>query len=177
MLLMKLKFRLTAFVAILTIAGHISGCGYALVGRGTSLPPDVKSVSIQTFANKSGEPGLDIIVTGALRDEFTMDGRLAVDDSGGADSSLTGVIESYSLQPVAYRSTGEASEYNVNLDMTVTHKSTRTDRTLLKQRVSVNWRYVAEGTITASEGQRLLATKEAARKAAETLLSLVIEAF
>ncbi len=177
---MTLNFRLNVFALLalaVAIAGSVSGCGYGFVGRGSALPPDVKSVSIQTFANKSGEPALDIIVTGAVRDEFTVDGRLAVDDSGRADSTLTGVIESYSLQPVAFKSTGEASEYNVRLAIAVTHKTTRPEKILLKQKVNVDWRYVTQGTITASEGQRLLATKEAAKKVAEAVLSLVIEAF
>ena len=134
-------------------------------------------MSIGAFQNKSGEPELDIIVTSAVRDAFTLDGRLVVDDSGRADSSLAGVIESYSLQPVAFKSNGVASEYNVTLGISITHKTSRPEKILIKQRVSVDWRYVAQGAITASEGQRLLATKEAAKKAAEALLSLVIEAF
>ena len=177
---MTLISRLKAFAPLavaVAVAGSVCGCGYGFVGRGSALPPDVRSITIHTFDNKSGEPGLDIIVTGAVRDEFTADGRLTVDDSGRADSTLTGVIESYSLQPVAFKSTGEASEYNVSLSISVIHKTTRPEKILLKQKVSVNWRYVTQGTITASEGQRLLATKEAAKKAAETLLSLVIEAF
>jgi outer membrane lipopolysaccharide assembly protein LptE/RlpB len=163
--------------AVVAIAGSVSACGYSFVGRGSALPPDVRSITIHAFENKSGEPGLDIIVTGAIHDEFIADGRLAVTDSGRADSTLTGVIESYSLQPVAFKSTGEASEYNVSLGISVTHKATRPDRVLVKQKVSVDWRYVTQGTIIASEGQRLLATKEVAKKAAEALLSLVIEAF
>lgn len=180
---MTLNSRLKAFAPVLrlaaavTVVGYISGCGYALVGRGSALPPGVKSVSIPTFQNKSGEPELDIIVTSAVRDAFTVDGRLVVDDSGRADSTLTGVIESYSLQPVAFKSNGVASEYNVTLGVAITHKSARPEKILIKQRVSVDWRYVAQGTIATSEGQRLLATKEAAKKAAEALLSLVIEAF
>jgi outer membrane lipopolysaccharide assembly protein LptE/RlpB len=175
-LISRLKPLAPLAVAV-AIAGSVCACGYALVGRGTALPPDVKSVSITIFQNKSGEPELDTIVTGAVRDEFTIDGRLAVDDSGNADSTLTGVIESYSLQPVAFKPNGVASEYNIRLVIAITHKAARPERVLLKQKVSVDLRYVAQGTITASEGLRLLATKEAAKKAAEALLSLVIEAF
>ncbi|MBF0293524.1 MAG: hypothetical protein HQK86_15360 [Nitrospinae bacterium] len=167
----------TSLVVTVAMAGSLCACGYALVGRGTALPPDVKSVAITTFENKSGEPELDTIVTAAVREEFSIDGRLVLDDSGNADSTLTGVIESYSLQPVAFRANGVASEYNVRLLISVIHKATRSDKVLLKQKVKVDWRYVAQGTITAAEGQRLLATKEAAQKVAEALLSLVIEAF
>lgn len=177
---MTLNLRLKAFAPLsvaVALAGSVSGCGYGFVGRGSALPPDVKSVAIPTFVNKSGSPELDIIVTAAVRNEFTVDGRLAVDDSARADSTLTGVIESYSLQPVAFTSNGEASEYNVSLGIAVTHKTARPEKILLKQKVSVDWRYVTQETITASESQRLLATKEAAKKVAETLLSLVIEAF
>jgi outer membrane lipopolysaccharide assembly protein LptE/RlpB len=181
---MTLIFRSKSFApqvlrlaVVVAIAGHIAGCGYALVGKGSALPPGVKTVSIPTFQNKSGEPGLDLIVTSAVRDAFTMDGRLAVDDSGHADSTLTGVIESYSLQPVAFKSNGVASEYNVILGITITHKAQKPEKILIKQKMIVDWRYVAQGTIIASEGQRLLATKEAAKKAAEALLSLVVEAF
>ena len=87
------------------------------------------------------------------------------------------MIVKYWLKPVTFKSTGEASEYNVSLGIAVTHKTARPEKILLKQKVNVDWRYVTQETITASEAQRLLATKEAAKKVAETLLSLVIEAF
>ncbi|MBI4665813.1 MAG: LptE family protein [Nitrospinae bacterium] len=155
----------------------VAGCGYALVGKGSALPQDVRSVSIPLFENKTGEPELDSIVTRAVKDEFIRDGRLKVDDSGAADTLLVGSIESYSLQPVAYSSDNVATEYIVSLDIQITHRYARREKTLTKQRVAITWRYVSQSAIAAAESQRLAATEDAAKRAAETLVSVVVEAF
>jgi len=166
------KLLLMAFVSAL-----IASCSYSLVGRGSSLPPGLRSISIPLFVNKTGQPDLDTIVTTAVKNEFIRDGRLKVDDSPEADSELTGEIVGYGLQPVAFDSSNIATDYAVSLTLNVTHTETSTGKTLVKQSVAVNWRYVSSGVITSAESQRVLATEEAAKRAAESLVSLVIEAF
>lgn len=163
--------------AIVTVAAVLSSCAYSLVGRGSALPPGVRSVSIPMFENKTGQPDLDTYVTTAVRDEFVKDGRLKVDDSQAADSILSGQITGYGIQPVAFNSSNIATEYAIGLAMTVVHKESVTGKTLTRQTVEVNWRYVTGGDVASSESQRILAVREVAKRGAQSVVSLVIEAF
>lgn len=154
-----------------------ASCGYTLVGRGSSLPPGISSVSIPMLENKTGEPDLDTQVTEVVKDEFIKDGRLKVDDSGGADSELKGSIVRYSLRPLAYDSDRNVTEYMVELVIDIKFIDKHSGKTVLKQPITTNWRYVVDKSITEAESLRQDATKTAAKQASELIISLVIESF
>ena len=84
----RARFPLFALVAVLLFAG---ACDYSLVGRGSSLPPNVANASIPVFENKTGEPDVDTIVTRVVKDEFINDGRLKIVESPSASSSKTAI--------------------------------------------------------------------------------------
>lgn len=155
----------------------LPACGYALVGKGSSLPADVKSVSIPLFENRTGEPDLDTIVTRVVKEHFIRDGRLKVESVGAADTKLSGVVESYNIRPLAYDEANNVTEYMVNMAVSVTHSYTRTGELLKKERINTNWRYVVDPSITVTESQRLDAIESAAENVAESVVSLVIESF
>lgn len=76
-----------AFFAL--AASVFSGCGYALQGGGTVLPPDVKNIYIPKAENESTELGLADLVTDALRDQFDSYGAVTVvDKQSQADAVL-----------------------------------------------------------------------------------------
>lgn len=166
--------RLALFFLLLSFA---AGCGYALVGTGSSLPPGIETVSIPLFENKTGEPDIDTIITAVVKEEFIKDGRLKVDDSAAADSELVGVILGYGLRPLAYDAENNVTEYMVNLSLRVTHIGKPGGKVITSQTVNTNWRYEVDPSITAAESQRLDAVKTAAERAAESIVSLVIESF
>lgn len=69
---------------------------------GASLSPDVKTVSVDYFANRASlvNPNLSQSFTEALKDKFTSEAGLELVKSGG-DLDFTGTISSYRLSPVA----------------------------------------------------------------------------
>ncbi len=74
------------FVSIIVT---LAGCGYALQGGGTVLPPDVKNIYIPKVENESTELGLSNLVTDALRDQFDSYGAVTVvDKQSQADAVL-----------------------------------------------------------------------------------------
>ncbi|MGK7345858.1 MAG: LPS assembly lipoprotein LptE [Candidatus Nitrospinota bacterium M3_3B_026] len=166
--------RLALFFLLLPFA---AGCGYALVGTGSSLPPGIETVSIPLFENKTGEPDLDTIITAVVKEEFIKDGRLKVDDSAAADSVLAGVILGYNLRPLAYDAENNVTEYMVTLAIRITHIDKSNGETITSQRMNTNWRYEVNPSITASESLRFDAIETAAQRAAESIVSLVIESF
>lgn len=67
----------------------LTGCGYALQGGGTVLPPDVKNIYIPKAENESTALGLSDLVTDALRDQFDSYGAVTVvDKQSQADAVL-----------------------------------------------------------------------------------------
>lgn len=74
---------------------NFSACGYTFRGGESVLPPDVKTIFVPIVRNATTEPGIDIILTEALRDEFERYGVLQVTESrGGADAVLEATIQS-----------------------------------------------------------------------------------
>ncbi|VAX25366.1 hypothetical protein MNBD_NITROSPINAE04-945 [hydrothermal vent metagenome] len=152
-------------------------CSYSLVGRGSSLPADVRSVNIPIFRNFTGEPDIETIVTRVIRGEFIKDGRLKVDDSSSSDSTLTGEIRSYTLKPLAYDQDNNVTEYLVTLSIFLVHKNNHTGKILQKRKVDTTWQYPVDPSISLAESLRQNAIETAAFQASDTIISLIIESF
>lgn len=82
------------FLSVFSIfAALLVGCGYGFRGSESALPPDVTAVYIPLMKNLSTEPGLEITLTEALRDEFERYGVLTVvERRNEADAILQGTI-------------------------------------------------------------------------------------
>src|SRR6476646_11993272 len=95
----------------------LDGCGYGLVGRGSSsnfLPPTVKTIEVPAFVNKTTRVELEQRVTQAVADEFVSRGRLRlVTGPAEADVILRGSIDSFGIFPIAFNAQGRATQYQV----------------------------------------------------------------
>lgn len=92
----------------------LSGCGYALVGKGNFLPADAKTVHIPTFVNRTTRVELEQRVTRAVQDEMVSRSALKlVSEPEGADLLVKGVITMFGLNPVAFDEQGRATQYQV----------------------------------------------------------------
>ena len=60
-------------VLVLTQPCGCVGLGYRL---GSSLPPDIRSVYVPVFVNRTGEPRVETEATRAAKQEFQRDGTL-----------------------------------------------------------------------------------------------------
>ena len=64
----RLAFARRAGVALLSFAAlAVAGCGYALVGRGSTLPPEVKRVYLKPLENQTTRVQVDQILTPTRR--------------------------------------------------------------------------------------------------------------
>lgn len=171
----KTLLRRLLICVLLIVPVAVSSCGYALVGRGSSLPPGIKSVEIPQFKNLTNEPDIDTIITRAVIDGFIKDGRLEVKSK--ADSALKGKILGYELRPVAYDDENNATEYVVSLTLKIVHTEKGTQKVLAKQTFNTEWRYQVDQSIFVAESLRLDAVKEAAERASDSIISIVIESF
>ncbi|MDH5509738.1 MAG: LPS assembly lipoprotein LptE [Nitrospinota bacterium] len=140
-----------------------------------ALPPDIRTITIPVFKNSTGEPDIENVVTRSVKDRFIQDGRLSVVDSA-ADSVLYGVVAGYGLRPLSYDDQNNVTTYLAELNVSVIHK-TASGHLLSRRRVDTKEVYKVDASLAGSESQRNEALKKSASTAAESILSLVVEAF
>jgi len=97
---MNVAIKKTALVFVSLIILFSCKMNYSF--SGASLSPDVKTVSVDYFLNRSSlvNPNLSQSFTEALKDKFTSEAGLELVKSGG-DLDFTGTISTYRLSPVA----------------------------------------------------------------------------
>jgi outer membrane lipopolysaccharide assembly protein LptE/RlpB len=107
--------RLCGEIVFLFLLIFLFACGYQLVGKETHVPSGMTSLAIPTFVNKTLEPGIEIQFTEAFLQDFIFDRRVKILDRDAADSTLEGVIKSFSIQSVSYDRSGQVLEYQTNI--------------------------------------------------------------
>lgn len=115
-----MKIPLRSFLACVTAAVVFTGCaGYQL---GSMLPPDIKTVYVPTFVNRTREPLLEVETTQAMITQLQRDGSLRVADEANADSLLEVVLRDYRIDPVSYQGDDRTSarEYRIVLTADIT---------------------------------------------------------
>lgn len=105
------------FVALaLVVATATAGCGYALAGRGNTLPSNVRVIGVPTFVNESTTPEIEREITDAVLAEFGSRGSLRAEPTDeGVDAVLRGTITTVRPVPMAYNSAGQATRYQLHV--------------------------------------------------------------
>lgn len=100
----------------------LSGCGYALVGKGTITDPSIKKIGVPTFKDGTGKAGLDQKITQRVTEELLKRGRFdVVPTATGVDAVVEGELLTYSVVPVGFSEDGtganrtQASRYAISL--------------------------------------------------------------
>jgi len=108
-----------------------SGCGYALAGRGSFLPTDIRVVGIPQLMNRTTFFDVEQILTEKVRNEFIGRGKYQVlTETPGADAVLSGAVTSIFVQPAALTDLQQASRYLFTLTMTVQFTDARTNEVI-----------------------------------------------
>ena len=154
-----------------------SSCGYHLSGYGSTLPPNIRTVSIPVFKNSSSEPNIQREVTDAVRRAFTSDGRLKVADAKKADLIMRGTLTDYQLRAVAFNSEDSAEEYIVRIGVQITAYNRIKKKIIFEQKFTTQWNYRATSNVVGSQLEKFLALREAFDDLAGRLVSITIEQF
>ncbi|HYH45830.1 MAG TPA: hypothetical protein VEG34_09095, partial [Thermoanaerobaculia bacterium] len=81
----------------------LTGCGYALVGRGSNLPPDIQEVYLRPLENRTPRTQVEQFLTRAIADEMVTRQRFSLVSSlEGADAELSGAVVSFNVTPVTF---------------------------------------------------------------------------
>jgi Lipopolysaccharide-assembly len=88
----------------------LPGCGYSLSGRGSFLPPSIRTIGVPLFTNRTNLYEIEQRVTEKVRAELTGRGRWTVRPTAdGVDALLTGEITAANLTPSAFNEQQQAT--------------------------------------------------------------------
>ncbi|HEU4369719.1 MAG TPA: LptE family protein [Methylomirabilota bacterium] len=113
---------------LLTLA--IGGCGYTL--RGT-LPAHINTVSVPIFRNRTQEPAIESLITRAVVEGFSTNGRLRVVGSEQADAVLDGEIIGYSVGSIAFDADANVRLYRLVVTVNLRLRDMRQKTVLFQQ--------------------------------------------
>lgn len=179
------KARLQLALTLVVLACSVSGCGYALAGRGSFLPAYIRVVGIPQLQNASTFFQVEQVLTEKIRTEFIGRGRFTVLSSAeGADAVMTGAVTSITVQPVGFTEQQLASRYLFVLTMRVEFTDARTNQVLWSNdALTFREEYeLSTRSNTALEGATFLSQERSsfdriADDVARTVVTAIVEAF
>jgi len=107
--------------AVVLLCLLLAGCGYNLAGTNTSLPADVRTISVGKIDNRSREFGLEKSLGFVFEQEALRRGLIRVaNDPGAGDAVLSGTIRSFDTYPVSFDANDQALQYEATLVVDLT---------------------------------------------------------
>lgn len=171
-------------LAIALLAVMSSGCGYALAGRGSSLPDYIRVIGVPLFKNATAIFDVDRIITERVRTELIGRGSYrVVPETAGVDALVEATITSVRLSPATFGENRQASRYNITITARVTFRDLRANKEIWSNpSVSFTDQYEITNESSAADaaaffGQETNAVTRLASDFARTVVSAMLEAF
>ena len=155
-------------------------CGYALVGRASSLPPDIRAVYVAPLQNKTTRAQLEQFLTTALTDELVTRRRFTiVRTADAADAQLQGAVTQFRVTPVTFNTDGRATEYEITIVAAMRFERTDAEAAVVWE----NDRYLFRETYEIDESAEDFFDREneaifqASQRFAESMVADLLEGF
>lgn len=157
----------------------LSGCGYALVGRGSNLPADIRNVYIRPLDNRTPRSQVEQVLTRAIAEEMVQRQRFSVvGGAEGADAELSGAVVFFGVTPVTFDQSGRATEYEISLTAQIAFKRMGQDEPIWStDRYTFRETYPIEASNVDYVDLEDDAIERAAERFAETMVSDLLEGF
>jgi hypothetical protein len=171
--------------AVLLVGLWVSGCGYALAGRGVFLPDRITTVGIPLLENTTAFFDVEQVITEKIRTEFIGRGRYEVVATDiGTDAVLSGSITAVSVQPVGFSDQQLASRYQFTVTLQVAFTDSLTSE-ILWQNASLTYsdeyELSTDGSVAIEGGQFLDQASNAFDRisddVARAVVTAILEAF
>jgi outer membrane lipopolysaccharide assembly protein LptE/RlpB len=114
----------------LLLAVLLGGCGYTVNG---TLPSHIKTVAVPIFENRTPEPAIEGLITRAVVEAFSTNGRLKVVSRDQADAVLDGVITSYNISSIAFDKDANVRQYRLLVTLSLRMRDLRRNTMLFQQ--------------------------------------------
>lgn len=170
--------------AAVLLSAAVSGCGYALAGRGSSLPSYIRTIGVPAFTNKTTVFEMERILTTAVRDELIGRGSYkVVPEREGVDGLLTGEITTATLAPTGFTEERQASRYVLTITAAIEFRDMKTNKVIWENRaMAFTEEYEATSDAPTTDaaaffGQETNAVERVSRNFAKSVVSSIMEAF
>ena len=154
------------------------GCGYGLAGRGSTLPPNIKVIRFQTLSNQTSLAGVEQRMSGEVARELAARGHFRVQsEAAGADAELTGTVTRFDFYPVAFDTSGRATQYQVAVTARVALTSLPDGKPIWENPAYTfreNYSFEGAGSYVDRQNETI---DKVAEKFAESLVASLLEGF
>jgi outer membrane lipopolysaccharide assembly protein LptE/RlpB len=156
----------------------LAGCGYQLSGQAGTIPGNLQSLSVPMFTNATIVPGLEQLITRAVRTQLQRDGRVRLGTEASSAAQLRGAVTRYGLAVLATDPSDFILEYRAEVEVHVMVEDRQQRQTLLDQKLVIITDYVVSSSqIVPNEIARERAMQAAARETGERVVSLLLDQF
>ncbi len=154
-------------IIIVTCLVSFTSCGYRFAGS-EGLPQGIESLFIQLIENKTTEPGIDIVVTNELKNEFIRKYRGVLVDREMAAAILSGSVVGIRTETVARRGALTALERSVSMTIDLKLNTSGNERVWFAKGITSSDTYtVVSGDKETTERNKRKALKDLAERIAE----------
>jgi outer membrane lipopolysaccharide assembly protein LptE/RlpB len=155
------------------------GCGYALVGKGTNIPDNIKKIYVAPLENGTRRSEVEQILTRALAEELVTRKRFTlVNDAAQSDAVLNGKVVGFDTSPLTFDDQGRATEYQITITASMVFRDRVADKVLWQNN---SYSYKESYTVNPSEQQYFdrerIAINDAAGRFARTVVIDLLEGF
>ena len=158
------------FAVALAFGVLFAGCSSSYSWR-SSVPEDVRTVTVPTFRNESNVSEIGALASRQLLREFQREGTFKIRTNGNAALEVQGVIKSVSPSLAAYnrRAGGRVAAYDVRATAEISVIDKRRGKVLVDNR-----KYEANATFTAGQ-DRTTAVRDASGRLMDDLSRQVVD--
>jgi hypothetical protein len=141
------------------------------------IPGHLRRISVPMFTNATAVPGLEHLVTAAVRRQLQRDGRVRLSADASSTARLRGEIRRHKLQLLATNRDDFALEYRVEVEVRVLVDDLQQQQTVLDQTLAVTAEYVVSPQLVPTDIARDRALQTMAHDAGERVASLLLDRF
>ena len=161
--------------ALALMAVALAGCGYSLRGN---LPGHIRSVAVPVFTNRTSEPAVENILTQAVVQAFSTNGRLRVVKPDQADAILEGEVVDYQILALAFDPRANIQQYRLVVTMNLRMRDVRSNTLLFEQpRFQEKSDFRVFGAVSKTISREETALQAAAVDIGRAIVSLAIDRF
>jgi len=170
----RVKLRLALLATVLA-----AGCGYHLAGKGSTLPPHVRRISVPLFENRTEQPEIAQRLTEQVTNEMIGRGvQVASSGAESADALLRGTVNGYTSVPVGIGSDGRATRYEIVVQVAAELRDLHDESVLWKdEHFLFRRQYDVDPNETTSIDRSIVAIEEVSRDLARSMLAAILEGF
>ena len=162
-------------LAALVLVAAAAGCGYSLRGH---VPPHIKTVGVPIFLNQTTEPAVEGLLTRAIVEAFSTNGRLRVVKPEDADSILEGEVTGYTLDSIAFDPRANVRQYRLTVTLNLRFRDVKRNVMLFEQSgLQERADFLVQSAVADTISREETALRLAAVDIARSVVNLAVERF